>query len=873
MICKIDICQEKALFEKEYCRKHFIEVKEEEFLNNTDWDNLGICKWLKYFYLEHYRDRFSKQHIEFYKMLLELYDSRYTNKMHRLREVIAFRGFAKSKVIFGISSYIIMHNGMKMKIKALDGIESTVKIDEKFLVIFSETGGMAEDFVVNIRDEMSTNSKLKFFYRYTISDAKEEDTGQWTRKAFKINGMFILGLGAGQQARGKIRGAYRPTFVCHKLGSEVWHKNHLVKIENTDWKKKEIEAKCLEIKLNGIPNNEIITLEHEYWVKERIVTRNKKGDYFYSFGKPKWQKASELTLNSYIGMPILYKEIPIPKFNGWIDKKNNQIRITSINYEALLVLSYMLARLNIPSSIRKGASPRIEKFNVNGRKYTSLSKQKYDIMFNPNCKWINKNIKSSKRINSKAIIIENGWIWRRVHSIAEAGYHKVIQVNVPNGEGLLDSEKENHTYLTPFGKSHNCYDDLYSENNTKTEQTRNGIKNWFYNAAQHSVDDLLGKALLVGTIVHDDTVIVECEKSKLWKTLKFYPMNEKDFKRFIKENLKVNLDRNWCELPFENEQDEFKRIEEQTIYFKELESKEDWGLSWSDRLGLYQLSLKYKEAVENRAVAGFYQEYFHITMPSELRKFNPEYFKDIPEGWVISYEYGYTWLECKELYSEKEIINIEFGLDLASGLKEGDNVAIIVYGITSDGKSFILENKYGKFSMRDNINTNDVRIDRIILDREYVSKIGYIDETFRLALEYHPRIIKVGTGGGLESSVVTEMQRIFRMNQNYTIIIPRVQSSRNGTKEERIRETLLPKYETMSVYHRKGLTQLEYELEFLGKASQDDQADALEVSAYNAYRPSDIKYSMFNQEVKKKVFRLGYERNKQSNWLEDWRIN
>jgi len=620
--CKLDAVKDG------FCRKHYIEEKEKVFLDNTNHKELGILKWLKFMYPEHYRNEFSEMQKEVYIELLSLYDRRLTNKMHRLFELIAFRGFSKSKIIFGIISYITLHNNQKMKIRAEDGMVQEILINEKFIVIFSETGGMAEDFVVNIRDEFSTNSMVKYFYKYTIQDAKEEDTGQWTRKAFKMNNLVILGLGAQQQARGKIKGAYRPTFVF--------------------------------------------------------------------------------------------------------------------------------------------------------------------------------------------------------------------------------------------------YDDIYSENNTKTEQTRNNIKRWFYDAAQHSVDDLLGKAFLVGTIINDDTVIIECEKSNTWKTKKVYPMPEVKFQEFINKHLKIDINKSLCKLPFDQEEDKYGKIEQQTRYFNELEKDSYWEIEWKERMGLYQLALKYKEAVENQNISGFYQEYFHIAIPTELRRFRKEYFRHISDL-AISKEFGYTWLECKEIYPQKEVINIEIGLDLSSGTKEGDNTSIVITGITGDGKCFVLKTEYGKFSIRDNVNSQDLRIDRIVKDISFVSKIGYIDETFRLSLEYNPRLIKVGTGGGLESSIVDEMVRIFRINGNYIPIIPRIQSSKSGTKEERIINTLLPKYETMSVYHTLNMEQLEYELEFLGKASNDDTADALEVSIFNIYRPYPIKYTQFTEV--RKFNKFSSRRVESDNWLEDWKVN
>lgn len=627
-------CGNKAVSEfngKHYCRTHFIEEREKEFLDNTDWNDMGILKWLKYMYPEHYRDEFTNEHIMVYNMLLQLYDPRYVNKQHRLRELIAYRGFAKSKIIFGTISYISLHNGCTMKFKAEDGLIHEVKINEKFIVIFSETGGMAEDFVVNIRDEFSTNPMVKYFYKFTIEDAKEEDTGQWTRKAFKINGLSILGLGAGQQARGKIRGAYRPTFVF--------------------------------------------------------------------------------------------------------------------------------------------------------------------------------------------------------------------------------------------------YDDIYSENNTLTEDRRDKIKKWFDNASLNSVDDLIGKVFLVGTIVHDDTVLVTCEKSDIWKTLKFYPMPTIKFKKFIKEHLIVDVDNDLCKLPYWDEPNEFTRIEKQIEYFKKFDNDSEWEVTWKERTGLYVLSIKYKEAVEKQGIAGFYQEYFHEISPEELKRFSTTYFQPLNE-WEVKQEFGYNWL-LTPLYKEPQLMNIEFGVDIAGGTKEGDNTVITVGGMISNGKGFVLEQKIGKFAMRDNLHDNFSilhRTDKVMTDRSYISKIGYIDELFRLAIKYNPRIIKIGQGGGSEGAIINEVRRVFQANEFYVNISPRPQTSREGNKIERIKETLLPKYETMSMYHAKGLDKLEYELEYLGKAKNDDAADSLEVQMFNIVRPARIDYNLFKNPVKSFTPKWGHANiNSQNDWLNDWR--
>lgn len=575
------------------CREHYIEEIEKVYLDNTSCDaNMGILKWLKYMYPEHYRNSFNKAHIEVYLMLLRLYDPRYINKQHRLRELIAFRGFSKSKIIFGLISYLLAHNGQTMKIKSEDGNIWDVAINEKYIVLFSETATMAEEFVTNIRDEFVTNPRLKYFYKFQIEEAIDDITGQWTRKAFKINGCYIVGLGAKQQARGKIKGAYRPTFAF--------------------------------------------------------------------------------------------------------------------------------------------------------------------------------------------------------------------------------------------------FDDIYSENNTITPESRYSIKNWFYNSAINTVDDLVGKVFLVGTIVHEDTVIVECERSNTWKHLKYYPIPLEQFNEIVSKELKVNLAERKCILPFDDIEDEFIRISKQKEYFDKLNEKYD--ILWKDRIGLYELILKYQEAVENMNLGGFYREYFHQIVPQELKKFRREFFKRI-EGTIFT-EYGYTWF--KEENKDPILVNIEFGLDIAGGKVEGDNTVITVLGLTADNRYIVIEQIYGKLSIRDRVSESGL-----------LTK-GYIDEALRLYEKYKPLKIKVGLGGGHEGAIIEEFRRVFQSKGIYTLILPRPQNRSEGEKFERIERTLLPKYEAGIVYHLGNLSQLEYELEFLRKAKNDDCADALEVAMWNILSPPNIPYKLFGNEKRKK---------------------
>ena len=623
-------CKEPAV-KNGLCKKHYIASREEIYLDNTDENNPGIIQWLKDFLPVHFRNEFPKEHTQIYLDYLRLYDSLYKNKIHRYLEIIAYRGFAKSKIIMGIISYCIAHNGQTVKINRRDGTPIEIKIQESFMVIASETGGMAETFVINIRTEFAGNNKLKYFYRIMIEDAQDSLDKEWTKRAFKINGIYILGVGQGMQIRGRVKGAYR---------------------------------------------------------------------------------------------------------------------ITS--------------------------------------------------MF---------------------------------------------------------------------------FDDIYSENNTITPESRIKIKSWFDNAALNSIDDLDGKAMLVGTIVHEDTVIVECEKNKLWKHIKIAVMPIEKFNKFIKHHLSIDVNTGKCDLPFEDIESESEKINKQSEYFAKLEEKEDWELIWKERAGLYFLAMKYQETIYKNQLNGFYQEYFHITIPEGSRRFKREYFQEIKKSEYRIFEaFGYQWFECSKLYNQPKLINISFGIDTASGMIDGDDSVIEVVGALPDGRIIALEDVYGKYGMRDEVRDdhyNNLRFGKVVMDKEYVTKVGYVDEAFRLAIKWKPYRINCGVAGK-EIEYVNVMRQVFNNNRIYTMITVRPQESREGNKISRITNNLINLYSTLMIFHTEGMEKKEGQLEFLGKAKNDDLADAMEVACKNIMFPSDIDYKSFT-DVKKYKPKLGQYKYVPDNF--DWRVN
>lgn len=612
MKCKL--CEKESLRGEEYCQKHFIEEKEKEFCDITTG---GFFKWVDFFLREYTPQKSPQAHRDIVSLYFSLYNPYYVNRYNRQLEEIAYRELGKSTVLnFFIPLYLLAHNGKTVKIWAeVPEGETTivkktdVKLKERFGVIASKTAGLAEEFVVRMRDELTTNRRLQMFYGSQIEEDRDSKTGQWSRRAFKFNNCWILGVGSGQMIRGRVKGAYRPTFMI--------------------------------------------------------------------------------------------------------------------------------------------------------------------------------------------------------------------------------------------------FDDIYDETNI-TDVQRATIKKWFYGAAMNSLDTLNGKALLAGTILHEDTVLVECETASLWKTVKFYPMPLRRFKDLL-SHLQVKEENRICILPFEQEENEVIRTAKQIKYFRELQEKEDWGLAWKERHDLYYMVTKYKDAVETSSISTFYQEYFHEPIDESQKKFKQDYFQKIKGQWRLFKRFGYTWFECQEMYHDEDgqaipqIINIEFGGDIAGITAEADNTAIQPVGALPDHRLIVFPTIYGKMSSRDVLKADSAslfRYEKVVTEREYIEKMGFADEMFRQYLEYLPSIIKIGVAGD-ENRTPEDVRLLFEANGIYCQVLPRPQNRSTGSKFERIRFTLLKYHESLSVFYTNGTTQTQMELEKLTKYPTDDCADALEVAVFNIQFPAGLPYRSF----------------------------
>ena len=116
------------------------------------------------------------------------------------------------------------------------------------------------------------------------------------------------------------------------------------------------------------------------------------------------------------------------------------------------------------------------------------------------------------------------------------------------------------------------FDDIYSENSVKTEETRRGTRIWFNRSALNSVDSLLGKIIAVNTIVHEDTVTVDNMRNPQWKNIFVPVMPLEKFEKFVKEHLTTDKLTGRVDLKFQNIKDEHERITKQREYYDKVQA-------------------------------------------------------------------------------------------------------------------------------------------------------------------------------------------------------------------------------------------------------------------------------------------------------------
>lgn len=389
------------------------------------------------------------------------------------------------------------------------------------------------------------------------------------------------------------------------------------------------------------------------------------------------------------------------------------------------------------------------------------------------------------------------------------------------------------------------FDDIYEEDNTSTPEARKKISDWFLLQALNSLDDVKGKATLIGTIVHEDTVLVRIKeesqkKNPIWSYMEQAVMDASEFEWVLDE---CGYDA--YDMTFEMPDDDV---------IKELEEK-CFTLAWPDRLDLKHILNTFRNGLMDKKIDGFYQEYLNRLQSPENKQFKRDMFIKKDLRVVIKDGVNYVYIADEERYVN---IDIYIGVDLASSeRRNADSTVIMIIGHGADDVIYVLQYVKGKMGPRDETYSKS-NVDTFIKEKRDIKKKGVVDEILRKAcIEYrHKKIIIEAIQD--QAKTVEDVRRVARINNH----IARVDSFKPSTnKLERITNTLLGYYQTGAIVHNIGMTDLEHELENLGKAAHDDVVDALHIAVMFSRRPMPIEYCKEEKDKKKTL-----------NLIPDWRV-
>jgi len=414
------------------------------------------------------------------------------------------------------------------------------------------------------------------------------------------------------------------------------------------------------------------------------------------------------------------------------------------------------------------------------------------------------------------------------------------------------------------------FDDLYSLGNTKTPESRAKIRYIANAEAKNSLDPVRGKIVSIGTVVHEDTIVIDYKRSKFWHTVEYPIMEKVLFDEIINKYCKINRDT--CQMTYPS-----------TEKCKELESR-GYVTHWETRWSLEMLLSAYAEKIESRTESMFWQEFFHITLAEDDKRIRQDMIRwcsiELVGREIDGHFYSFVKIlgeDGKE--DEYRHVNLGIGIDAAISYKlSADNSAIILVGIDYYGRLYVIRNESGKWGISDEFREGSVNefINRLCLDKSKIARIGSTDEMFRWMYttegtkfsitKHRPKFIVEVNSIGAEI-----YRQVKNKMSNYGMRYMLTEVLQTTNKEERILDTLQPYYQGRAVYHNRGQEKLVYELEYLGKAKNDDNADIFATVVSQLVKPSQI-IEWKGTEIKKEGYKKGWWLKEEVKGHLDWRL-
>lgn len=376
-------------------------------------------------------------------------------------------------------------------------------------------------------------------------------------------------------------------------------------------------------------------------------------------------------------------------------------------------------------------------------------------------------------------------------------------------------------------------DDMYSEENTKTEERREGLSKWFYNALKNSLDSEVGKSLWLGTMVHPDIIVNDFRKDKNWFGMEIPIIGEEELNIALSE---CSFDENGdITLPSN------RKIAEMNHTFT--------SMSWKERYPIEYIIKKYREQLLKQKPDYFYQEYMNKPMAPQSQTVDPEAFER--HKTLKFYKNDNGEQECT--YTDKNgviwtgPVNIRIGVDMASALhKKSDDTAITVGGYARFYPSIPGEDKISSLSkfpkgkivpVLAHIEGGKYEILQAF-DNPDNKTLTVATSLQTLLKRFKVEKVIIEANGQQEQSI-RAIASYLRSEGIYTPIVPQYV---NTDKTQRIKATLLPifqKYKKMICVDTAKVQTLYQQLNMLTVSDKDDYPDALEKTFVNMREPEE----------------------------------
>lgn len=211
----------------------------DRFAINIKKSELGILDFAKTLFVDRFKYEFGNVHYQIIKVLFKLLDPTRLYSVDKQGYCLVHREAAKTTLAtFLLPMYLICMKGRKIYVNArfLDWSDEDIEknmeyqvekgivevvIDEKFIVIASETGNRAIGFVNNLRSILSSDVNIANIFGEKdprvidyIDDDRRRSVKSWRNECFiTADGTIVLAQGAQAHTRGLNIMGYRPSLI------------------------------------------------------------------------------------------------------------------------------------------------------------------------------------------------------------------------------------------------------------------------------------------------------------------------------------------------------------------------------------------------------------------------------------------------------------------------------------------------------------------------------------------------------------------------------------------------------------------------------------------------------------------------------------